>query len=255
MQTNLLHVYSRYSRQRSHGIRTKSPWTKSPRTQSLRYRISCSISCSRPRTLVDVRQSSSAGRLTFGCINICSLNNKVDDLLEVRRDLKIDVLCLAETWHDQDSICFRRLRSDGYQIVDRPRPRLPSESSTMSINHGGVAIVAVPGVHLSAITLDFEPYSFELVCARIAVESFSCIIAVIYRRGSVAVTSTFFDDLSELLNRAVSYRDPIYIVGDVNVRSDRADDPDARRLTELFSVYDFAICVAWWSAGRCRNSL
>jgi len=94
-------------------------------------------------------------------------------------------------WHDQDSTCFRRLRSDGYQIVDRPCPRLPYESSAMSFNHGGMAIVAVPGVNLSAISLDFEPNSFELVCARIAIESFVCIIAVIYRRGSVAVTSTF----------------------------------------------------------------
>jgi len=45
------------------------------------------ISCSRPRTFVDVRRSQSAdasvGRLSFGFINICSLANKVDDLLQV----------------------------------------------------------------------------------------------------------------------------------------------------------------------------
>jgi len=201
------------------------------------------ISCSRPRVLVDVRQRSPAGRLTFGCINICSLNNKVDDLLEVRRDHKVDVLCLVETWHDVDSICFRRLRSDGYQIVDRPRPRPPSDCSTMSVNHGGVAIVSVPGVRLTSISLGSNPDSFEQVCARIVVGSLSSIVAVIYRPGSAPVTPTFFDDLSELLNRIVSYREPIYIVGDVNVRLDRLDDPNARRLTELLDVYGFSVRV------------
>ena len=137
-------------------------------TQHARRRppISCSL---RPRTLVDVRPSFSTGRLTFGCINICSLNNKVYDLLEVRRDRKVDVLCLVETWHDTDSICFHRLRSDDYQIVDRPRQWPPSESSTLSVNYGGVAIVSVPEVCLSMISLSFDPASFEFVCARITV--------------------------------------------------------------------------------------
>jgi len=76
------------------------------------------ISCSRPRTLVNITQSPSADahsrRLTFGSLNIHFLANKVDDLLEVRHDHNIDVLCLVETWHDTDYVCFRRLRSDGY---------------------------------------------------------------------------------------------------------------------------------------------
>jgi len=44
-------------------------------------------------------------------------------MLELRRDRHIDVMCLAETWHDTDSVAFRRLSSAGYQVVDRPRPR------------------------------------------------------------------------------------------------------------------------------------
>ena len=93
-------------------------------------------------------------RLTFGVINVRSLINKVDDLLQVRGDRGIDVLCLVETWHDTDSVCFRRLRSDGYRVVDRPRPRLLSESSTLSTNHGGVAIVSVLGVRLLLIRIN-----------------------------------------------------------------------------------------------------
>ena len=49
--------------------------------------------------------------------------SKLDDLLEVRRDQSVDVMFLVETWHDHDSVAFRRLRVDGYQVIDLPRPR------------------------------------------------------------------------------------------------------------------------------------
>ena len=60
-----------------------------------------------------------------------------DDLLEVRRDMSIDVMFLVETWHDTDSVAFQRLRADGFQVVDRPRPR--SRADTLATNHGGLA--------------------------------------------------------------------------------------------------------------------
>jgi len=178
------------------------------------------------------------GRLSFSFINICSLANKLDDLLQVRRDRGVAVLCLAETCHDAYFVCFRRLRSDGYRVIDRPRPRLPSESLTVSTNHGGVAIVSVPGVSLSQISLGADYASFELLCARVTSGSSKSIVVVIYRPGSNAVTSTFFDDLSETLSRVASY----YIVPDLNVRLDRPDDVNSLRLSELLAVCGFAVC-------------
>ena len=146
--------------------------------------ISCSISCSqRPRTLINVRSSSSADsssdHLTFASLNIRSLANKVDDLLELRRDRSIDVLCLTETWHSADSVSLRRLRADGFQVADRPRPQTTIES-LLSTNHGGVAIVSVPGARLSVINVGVDPSSFELLCARFTAGSFSCVIITIY---------------------------------------------------------------------------
>ena len=80
-----------------------------------------------PSSLVKVRvERHSAPRyagMSFGCLNIRSLGNKLDDLLEVRRDRQIDVMFLTETWHDSDVVSLSRLRADGYQVVDRPRPR------------------------------------------------------------------------------------------------------------------------------------
>ena len=98
-----------------------------------------------PSSLVKVRvERHSAPRyagMSFGCLNIRSLGNKLDDLLEVRRDRQIDVMFLTETWHDSDSVSLSRLRTDGYQVVDRPRPRRSTD--TLSTNYGGVTAVAI----------------------------------------------------------------------------------------------------------------
>jgi len=116
----------------------------------------------------DVRNSSSSdNHLVIASLNVRSFGNKVHDLLEVRRDRLIDVLCLVETGHDTDAVCFRRLRFDGFQVNDRPRPRSAGESSLLSTNHGGVAVVAVPGVHLSSFDAVSNPTSFELLCTLI----------------------------------------------------------------------------------------
>ena len=71
---------------------------------------------------------------------------KLDDMLEVRCDLSIDVLFLVETWHDADSVSLRRLRADGFQVIDFPRPR--TRTAILATSHGGVAAVAVPGIRL-----------------------------------------------------------------------------------------------------------
>ena len=51
--------------------------------------------------------------LQFGAMNLHSVNDKIDNILSLRRERDLDVLLLCETWHDSDSVCIRRLRADG----------------------------------------------------------------------------------------------------------------------------------------------
>jgi len=146
---------------------------------------------------------------------------------------------LAAGWHDTDAVYFRRLRSDVFQVTDRPRPRSAGESSSLSTNHEGVAVVAVPGVHLSSFNAVSNPTSFELLCTRNKSEKYTCIVVVIYRPGSASVSSAYFDDLSDTLGRVVGYNEPIFIVGDLNVRLDHLDDRDLQKLTGLTTLTDF----------------
>jgi len=109
----------------------------------------------------------SVTKFLFGLFNICSVSGKVDDLLDVQCDHRIDVQCLTETWHDTDCVAFSRLRLDGYSIVDGPRPRT-SAASLKKTNHGGLAVIAKPGINVSAVsTVSDVPATFEYVCARV----------------------------------------------------------------------------------------
>ena len=103
----------------------------------------------------------------------------------------VDVLCLAETWHDVGGVAFNRLQAANYQVVDRPRPR-SAESADLSTNHGGVAVIAAPGINLSLVNVAVDdPSTFEYVCARISTGQYSAIVFVIYRPGSSAVQPVF----------------------------------------------------------------
>ena len=105
-------------------------------------------------------------------------------------------------------------------------------------------IVSVPDVHLSVLQLGVSPTTFELLCARVTVGKVAAIVAVIYQPGSETVTPSFFDDLAETLDRVAGYNEQIYVVGDLNVRLDRGDDPNSQRLTALLDVYGNTVNVS-----------
>jgi len=64
----------------------------------------------------------------------------LDDLLDVRRDHRIKLLLLTGTWwHDAESVAKLRLRVDGFQVIDRPRPR--DRDDVITTNRGGAAAV------------------------------------------------------------------------------------------------------------------
>ena len=96
-----------------------------------------------------------------------------------------------------------------------------------------VATVAFTGARLEQ--LGATPSTFELLCVRVSTGSSSCVVAVIYRPGSAAVSTTFYTELADLLDRFVTFVDPIYVVGDLNVRLDRPGESSAVQLVDLLA--------------------
>ena len=146
----------------------------------------------------------------FGCLNICSWNNKFDDVVELISDLDLSVLCLTETWLDEDSPVVNRCRSSGFSVIDQPRSRSRDD---LSVNHGGVAIVGAPGLSLSPLPLGPPLSSFEASACIVSSGRCRVAVAVLYRPGSHAVKSAIFDDLAAFLERLAVLSSPIFIAG------------------------------------------
>ena len=94
--------------------------------------------------IVRRRHVQSIGRsLNFGSLNVRSLSpSKLDAVLMELRDRLLDVTLLCETWHDADSVSIRRLRSEGYTVVERACPLRVDAS--LDVNHGGDSANSCP---------------------------------------------------------------------------------------------------------------
>jgi hypothetical protein len=88
--------------------------------------------------------------LTFGCLNIQSLSNKLDNVIELQRDRRIDHLRLTESWHHPNSSVLGRLWCTGYNVVDQALPSRTTDD--LSVNHGGIVVVAVSDLVLSPLS-------------------------------------------------------------------------------------------------------
>ena len=105
-----------------------------------------------------------------------SLNNKLDDVLEIIRDHRVHIFYVTESWHDTDSSCLSRLRSAGFNVVDRPCPRAAND---LTVNHGGIVIFSVADSVMKPLAVD-QLSTFELVCVHAVVGQFTAIIAAVY---------------------------------------------------------------------------
>ena len=130
-------------------------------------------------------------------------------------------------------VSVRRLRSDGYCVVERARPRTSQSAASLAVNHGGVAIVSAPGVRLTSVDVRFAPSTFECVAGRVWSNSSSCIVLVVYRPGSSAVTASFYAELGEVLDRLSTFVDAVVLAGDVNIRLERKSDPQSVEFCEV----------------------
>jgi len=91
----------------------------------------------------------------------CYATDIINQLLQ---NTGTDVLCLTETWHeDSNATCIRRLRSQGWQVIERAIP-IPPGTATDSrhfINHGSVALLAATVIKVERLKPAVEPTSFE----------------------------------------------------------------------------------------------
>ena len=174
--------------------------------------------------------------LSLGCINARSVGNKAATLCRTIVDEQLDVLVITETWHEcSESTELQRVTPANYKCIDAARP-LPPDANVDTLtfhNHGGLAFIYRQSLKLQKRNVDATVTTFEFLCGFASTASCHFILLGVYRPGSQALSTTFFDDLSAVFDQLATYQCPVVVCGDFNVHVDAHDDVYAQRLTQL----------------------
>ena len=174
--------------------------------------------------------------IRVGLFNARSVGNKCASIQQWISSRQLGVVGLVETWHDDmSSPHLIACAPAGYKSVEKARVR--DNELSLSTNHGGVCLLYDCTLHARHVQLPHFA-SFEFVCSIVYRAGFNAVIVVIYRPGSQAVTQSFFNDLSDLLERLATYSSPLIIIGDFNIHVDDACNEDATKLHDILSTYD-----------------
>jgi hypothetical protein len=124
------------------------------------------------------------------------------------------------------------LRCAGYSIDDQSDQSRPRTADDLSVNHGGIVVVAVSDLALSPLSsLSTHPTTFKLVGFLVVTGLFIGIVVVL----------TFFDELVAILDRVAVYKEPVYVDCDFNIRLDKPDDLHAVQLRLLVESYGLVL--------------
>jgi len=76
-------------------------------------------------------------------------------------------------------------------LIQRRRSCATRTADDLSVNHGGVAIVAGADIALSPIDTAYQPTKFEIVCARARVGCFA-VVVVLARLAAAAAAADVY---------------------------------------------------------------
>ena len=157
-------------------------------------------------------QVSCPSAVRIGQLNAQSIGNKYAVLSNLIKSINYDFFAITETWHDSATCpeliaCTPR----GYSCVERARPR--KKTLSVATNHGGVCLFYKSTYTVRRINMPVYS-SAEFLAVSAYNSSAKQVLVVIYRPGSVAANSLFFDEFAAVVDRLAVYAIPVVIVGD-----------------------------------------
>jgi exonuclease III len=178
------------------------------------------------------------GIISIGVLNVQSLSNKTAIIVNTITGRHLDIFCAIETWHDgSDSPSIIASTPPDYKFVEKARYRDNKSSTKLTTNHGGICVFCRSLFRVRTIAL--PPYNtMEALALTINSSVLSTALIAVYRPGSQHVTSAFFDELSDLIERCSSFSQVI-IVGDINIHLDCTESTTSQQFQSLLKDFDF----------------
>ena len=136
-------------------------------------------------------------------LNIRSLRNKVIDLQQLLINNPYDILCLSETWLDED-ITDNMITIPGYKFERRDRGQL-----------GGGVGCYIKEKYTYIRRFDLEPNELELMWLEIKKSNASSLfVAVTYRKPNEH--NLYFEHLENTIENVLSFSNNVILLGDFN---------------------------------------
>jgi len=216
----------------------------------------CSSLLHQTPTLTKIKRFSIPGSgLSVGSLNARSINNKSATITDLIDELRLDVLAIQESWHENsDALSLRSCVPPGYAVVDAARPRVydSSDVGVRAVSGGGVAVIYRAEYKMHKVTTLPTATTFEFVCCRLSASTMGDVILLsVYRPGSSSLTNAFFDEWTTLMEALVTFRCPLLLLGDLNIHLERECDVHTVEFNELLESFDMCqlVTVATHNAG------
>ena len=160
-------------------------------------------------------------------LNINSLRNKVIDLGEILKDLPLDYIVISETKLDE-SFPNSQFKLNGYEVRAR-RDRH---------KHGSGLIEFVRQGFICKRLKKYEPNCSECICSELTISKKKWICFSIYRPPSTGNIKTFFEEMNEVVSKALCKYENLIVMGDFNIdiKSSTSDKDKLENFCDLFNL-------------------
>ena len=170
--------------------------------------------------------------LNIASFNARSVRNKTLFLRDFIIDDEIDILCLNETWLQENELSIaKEIAPDGFSIKNLPRP-----------NGRGGGILLIYRSNLKIRFNESEATSFESLSCTISFTNKILDLLVIYRPPPNAkngfTNSLFIEEFSDLITDSHIKPHDFILTGDLNVHFDNANLPIVSELNTILESLD-----------------
>ena len=198
--------------------------------------------------MVKTVNTTSVSDVRLGVMNVSSLGNKMDCVIDHITDNKLDIVGITETWlsnNDKNNMLVMNTCLDsGYTLHHRPR--------NTGRKGGGVGVLINNRIkHQSRILHDKpEIMSFESIELVITLGSVTILLSVIYRMPPVKSKNglkqgEFCNEFNDYLEKLSCMNGNIVIVGDFNIDWLNTNGSERKRFYNILKTFGFVqnICT------------
>ena len=172
-----------------------------------------------------------------GSVNVQSVRNKIDHIIEAIISHDLDILILTETWlttDDKDQFFIRALNIKGYKFYSFPRGN--------NTGHGGVGIIIRSSINIKSAS-QCDSTNFENCILSLDLKQRRVDLCAVYRPPpsdkNKFTVNKFIEEFGDLLQSYASNSTPVAFLGDFNFHLDNGSNGNANRFTSLLHSLDF----------------